>query len=281
MKFTIPRSVSRILATIFFSFIITGCYIESDLTLTSDDELQLNQMVLSIDAGSAVVEASVRHALSLLGIRDNFSLQELRTGQVSMDDYLLLKPTTPMLVPHSSTSGDTISIVPDGKLKKFEWSLEKRAQVFANKIGKSDTSSLNQVFLVVRIEFPGTVEMANTSEVDGNVYTWRITQGQLNKPFKISAIFHSDEKKREGSSQNKLTPRIDDFKASEKNNETPKDALVETTLRNEVLAWQPIVAASVFTLGACEGVLETSQQILSKDKRSRDIRPYASLGCNP
>lgn len=183
------RTVGKVLSLVLMTFAMTGCYIQSDLTLNANDDLELNRMVLSIDSGPAVVEASIRHAFSLMGMHDAFHIKEHNTGEFTMEDYLLLTPTKRMVVPKTTGSGDKISVTPMGDQKKFEWILEQRAQAFARKLEDSDTESANKVFLVVSITFPGPVDMANTPESKGNTYTWRISQRQLTKPFKITAIY--------------------------------------------------------------------------------------------
>lgn len=189
MKTTRIETAVQVLVCSLAVLALTGCYIQSDLTLTANEELQLNRLLLSIDSGPEVIEASIRHAFSLMGISDDFHIREYNTGEMTMEDYLLLTPTKQMVVPKSAKSGDKITITPMGEKKKFEWILAQRAQAFARKLEDGDTESANKVFLVVRITFPGPVDMANTSESKGNTYTWRISQGQLAKPFKITAIY--------------------------------------------------------------------------------------------
>ena len=99
MKFY--RTITLILC-LYFSI---GCYIESSLTLSKDNKLTLDQILISIDSGEDIVEASVRHSFNLLGLRDAFVIREkasqdldkekikqtedeIKKGIFTMDTYL-------------------------------------------------------------------------------------------------------------------------------------------------------------------------------------------------
>ena len=175
---------------------LTGCYVQTDVTLTPKDELYLTDILISIDSGGGpeIIESSVRHALNLLGLRDSFDIVEYKSRDFTMENYLQLKPTEEIPIEKVTDTGDQITITPigDGQ-RKLEWLLEQRTQVFASNIGEDDPEDANKVFLIVRIHFPGPVDMANTSENKGNQYTWRITKGQMAEPFKIQAIYSLQE----------------------------------------------------------------------------------------
>ena len=119
--------------------LLTGCYIQSDLTLNANQDLELNRMLLSIDQSPAVVEAAIRHAFTLMGMGDAFNIREYKTGAMTMEDYMLLTPTKKMIVPKNTNSGDKISVTPMGEQKKFEWIVEQRAQAFSRRLEDSDT----------------------------------------------------------------------------------------------------------------------------------------------
>lgn len=173
------------------SLLLSGCYIETDVKLDVSDNLYLSKILISIDQGPEIIEASTRHALNILGIRDSFDIKKWNPSDFTMEDYLLLKPTKRLPIQKSNRMGDNIRITSTGNQKKLEWVIEQRVQAFADKLSRGDPEQLNKVFLVIRISFPGSVDMANTSDSEGNVYTWRITNAQMAKPFKIQAIYSS------------------------------------------------------------------------------------------
>lgn len=183
------KKTAMVVLVLVAMFIMSGCYVESDVKIDAKDNVQLSQMLISMDAGEEVVESSVRHAMNIMGIRDSFEIKKHKPQNMAMEEYLLITPTKPMFVNKTSTSGDKITITAVGAQKKLEWLLEPRVQVFANKLTDGDSEDMNKVFLVIRIAFPSAVDMANTSESSENIYIWRITKAQMAKQFKISAVY--------------------------------------------------------------------------------------------
>jgi len=183
---------SVLLCILLASLFLTGCYVQTDISVSKSDELSLENMIISINAGGgdAVVEAAVRHAFNILGIRDKFEISKFDPPEgFNMENYLRLKPFKPFPIKLISNLGDKISITPVGDQKRLVWEIEQRNQVFIDRFGGKNSKSSNEVFLVVKITFPGPVDMANTLESDKNTYTWRITKEQLKEPFKIQAIY--------------------------------------------------------------------------------------------
>jgi len=177
------RSLLLILILMFSS----GCFIESSLTLTRDNELRVNNILISIDTGDDIIEAAVRHALNILGVRGAFNIEKYVPSDFSMESYLKLDAREKLTVPFNNTNGDQIKITNLGDNQyKLTWNLEQRVQEF---IKDKDAEESAKVFLVVRITFPGSVEIANTSENDGDTYVWRFTQSQINKDLKITALY--------------------------------------------------------------------------------------------
>ncbi len=167
---------------------LTGCYIQSDLTLDAQaQDLELKQVLISMDAVPEIVEASIRQALVLLGLDDAFLWQAQPESESGKKAALLLKPRARLRLPQPM-AGDRISVTAQGEQKHFEWLLAPRAEIFAQKLEHNPELD-NKVFLVIRITFPGPVVRANTPESEGHTYTWRITQSQLTKPYKISADY--------------------------------------------------------------------------------------------
>jgi hypothetical protein len=170
------------------ALVLSGCFIQTELKLDSSGNLVLQRMRISIDAGEEVVEASVRHALNILGLRDSFNITEYEPRDFDMSDYMDLTPTKTITVNSSSSGGDSISVTDMGDQKMFEWVMEPRSQLFESAVGREDSDN-QKVFLVLRIRFPGKVSMANTSESSGNEYIWRITNSQIKEQVKIQAMY--------------------------------------------------------------------------------------------
>ncbi|PCJ13430.1 MAG: hypothetical protein COA98_02390, partial [Candidatus Neomarinimicrobiota bacterium] len=63
----------------------SGCFIESSLTLTRDNELRVNNILISIDTGEDIIEAAVRHALNILGVRGAFNIEKYVPSDFSME----------------------------------------------------------------------------------------------------------------------------------------------------------------------------------------------------
>ena len=177
------RTITLILC-LYFSI---GCYIESSLTLSKDNKLTLDQILISIDSGEDIVEASVRHSFNLLGLRDAFVIREKASQDFSMENYLEMTAIKDIFIPLKSESGDKIKITDlgDGQYK-LSWNLEQRVQEFVKDESGDDAE---KVFLIVKITFPGEVEIANTSENYGSMYVWRFTQRQISEPLKITALY--------------------------------------------------------------------------------------------
>lgn len=165
--------------------ISTGCYIESSLTLSKDNKL--DQILISIDSGEDIVEASVRHGFNLLGLRDAFTIREKGSGDFSMESYLEMTAREPIHMPFKAENGDNVKIsdLGDGQYK-LSWNLEQRVQEFVKEKSEDDAE---KVFLVVKITFPGEIEIANTSENYGSMYVCRFTQRQISEPLKITALY--------------------------------------------------------------------------------------------
>ena len=181
---------NTLLFGIAISFVLTGCFLQSNVSITASDEVILDSILISIGSGPDIVEASTTHTLNLLGLRDSFTIQEWEPKEFSSDDFLLLKPKQTISVEPLSTTGDKIVITSMGEnQKKLVWTVEQRVNAFYEKVAKADAESAGKVFLVMQITFPGPVDMANTSESKGNTYTWRINKGQMSSDFKIQAIY--------------------------------------------------------------------------------------------
>jgi len=191
-RITFMKIIRAFIPLSLFLFIVAGCYIETDVFLTPQDELYLSNMIISIDSGGGpeIIESSIRHSLNVIGLRDAFDISKYAPPGSSTGDYIQLKPTHEIQIKKDSAYGDKISITSiEGGGKKLEWQFEPRTQDFSSRLDGSKPENLNKVFLIVRISFPGQVDIANTSENDGPVYTWRITNAQMTKPFKIQAIY--------------------------------------------------------------------------------------------